>query len=385
MPALDGLIAGLDALAPEIAARAAEIEAGRRIPEDLVRRLRAMGVFRLVVSAEHGGLGLDQREVCEALAALARLEGAIGWVSLIATAGAMALGQLPRSTFERVYAEGPDVASAGASAASGEAEIVNGGYRVTGRWALASGCDHADWMFGSCVIKDSGATVMREGGVEPLVRMVFVRAERWRIEDTWRAHGLKGTGSHHVALEDVFVPVDQAVDLATAEPQTAAPLYRRLALRLLPTHHAAFAVGMAEGGLRELASLAVTAPRRALNDSVLGQYAVGRAEASVRAARAALLDQAEADTADSAQERLGDLAGLVRRAQASAWATEVSLEAIETCYRLAGSAAAYEACPLQRRLRDMRTAAQHLWAQQRHYAPAGALRLGHPAANPALA
>jgi len=385
MPGQDALIAEVDALAPQIAARTTEIEAGRRIPADLVRTLKAIGVFRMVVPVERGGLGFDQRQVCDALAALARLEGAVGWVSLIATAGAMAMGQLPRAAFDRIYADGPDVASAGASAPTGEADIVDGGCRVTGRWALASGCDHADWMFGSCLIRQAGATVMREGGAEPLVRMVFLPAPRWRIEDTWRAHGLKGSGSHHVALEDALVPLEQTVDFATAKPEVAGSLYRRFALRLLPTHHAAFAVGMAEGALDDLANLAKTLGRRALNDSVLAHYALGRAEAGVRAARAALQSQAEADATDAADDRLAELAGLVRRAQTAAWATEVGLEAIETCYRLAGSAAVLDSCPLQRRLRDMRAAGQHLWAQLRHYAPAGALRLGHPAVNPATA
>jgi alkylation response protein AidB-like acyl-CoA dehydrogenase len=385
MPGVEALIEGVEALAAEVAARAGEIEAARRMPADLVRRLKAIGVFRMIVPCERGGLGFDQQEVCTALTALARLEGAVGWVSLIATAGAIAMGQLPRAAYERVYAGGPDVASAGASAPSGEAKIEDGGYRVSGRWALASGCDNADWMFGSCFIKDGDARVLRDGGRDPLVRMVFLPARHWRIEDTWQAHGLKGTGSHHVRLEDAFAPLDQAVDFATDGPQVEAPTYRRFALRLLPTHHAAFAVGMAQGALTDLANLARSAPRPALNDSVLAHHALGRVEAGVRAAQAALAAQAAADAADAAADRLDELAGLVRRAQTAAWATEVGLESIEACYRLAGSDAVYEASPLQRRVRDMRTAAQHLWAQLRHYAPAGAMRLGHPATNPALA
>ncbi len=39
---------------------------------------------------------------------------------------------------------------AGAINPSGSIEAVDGGYRVSGRWAFASGCQHASWIFGDC-------------------------------------------------------------------------------------------------------------------------------------------------------------------------------------------------------------------------------------------
>jgi len=42
-----------------------------------------------------------------------------------------------------------------------------------------------------------------------------------------------------------------------------------------------------------------------------------------------------------------------------------------TCFALAGGSAVYDSSPLQRRLRDLHTAAQHAAVQQRHYAAAG--------------
>ena len=40
----------------------------------------------------------------------------------------------------------------------------------------------------------------------PMIRTCLMPAEHWEIRDTWHTFGLKGTGSHHVALTDVFVP-----------------------------------------------------------------------------------------------------------------------------------------------------------------------------------
>jgi alkylation response protein AidB-like acyl-CoA dehydrogenase len=53
------LLADIGELAPDITTRAAEIEAGRRIPLDLVEALRSIGVFRIYVPRSHGRLELD--------------------------------------------------------------------------------------------------------------------------------------------------------------------------------------------------------------------------------------------------------------------------------------------------------------------------------------
>ena len=40
---------------------------------------------------------------------------------------------------------------AGAFNPTGSIAAVDDGYRVPGRWSFASGCEHADWLFGNCV------------------------------------------------------------------------------------------------------------------------------------------------------------------------------------------------------------------------------------------
>ena len=66
--------------------------------------------------------------------------------------------------------------------------------------------------------------------------------------------------------------------------------------------------------------------------------------------------------------------------EASAWIHATCTEFVDRCYKLAGSAVL--ASPLERRLRDIHLAGQHVFASERFYATAGAQYLGFPPVNP---
>jgi alkylation response protein AidB-like acyl-CoA dehydrogenase len=147
------------ALHATIEERALEIEATRQLPMDLVEALRSCGVFRMYVPKSHGGLGLDFLDSLEVIIELAAADGSVGWTAMIGCATPWMLVGLQRKTFDSIYASTPDVIHAGSTVPAGTAERAPGGYRVTGRWPFASGCRHADWMLGVCVITrkwDSG-------------------------------------------------------------------------------------------------------------------------------------------------------------------------------------------------------------------------------------
>lgn len=209
------MLAGIRELAPEIKARAAEIEAARRVPPDLVERLRSIGLFRMFVARSHGGLELDFPARLEVIKALARLDGSIGWIATVAGASSLFVAASPPELYQRIYQDGPDTAICGSSQPGGTAERVADGYRVKGRWPFASGCTHADWIGGFCIVTENGKPVPGPQG-KPLLRVVVLPARDWEIEDTWHAAGLKGTGSHHVTLRETLVPEANFFDLDAA-------------------------------------------------------------------------------------------------------------------------------------------------------------------------
>jgi indole-3-acetate monooxygenase len=372
------ILAGIRELSPEITARSAEIEAARRIPPDLVDRLKSLGLFRMFVPRSHGGLELALPAGLAVISALARIDGSVGWTAIVASGAAIFSALAQRETYDRIYRNGPDVPICGSSQPVGTAEPVAEGWRINGRWPLASGCMHAEWIAGFCIVTANGNPVIDAQG-RPRVRGVVLPAQDWEIEDSWHAAGLKGTGSHHIGLKDALVPEVSLFDLEGGAPCVPGQLYP-VVRHLLPLLHAAFSVGMAEGTLDELVALARTGRQQyqaatPMQKSEVFQFELGRIYADVRAAQAFLQAQVASHWNHALRGTLNDEALLIEGTQAAVWIASTCIRVADACFALAGSSAVYETSPLQRRLRDLHVAGQHAVAQQRHYVGAGKLPL----------
>ena len=372
------LLADILDVAPDMSARAAEIEKGRQLPLDILETLRSIGAFRLFVPKSHNGLELDFPDALEIIAALARIDGSLGWAAGIGNGNDLFAPMLPPETYEQIYRDGPDVIIAGSVTPAGTADVEDAGWRVNGRWPFASGCQHADWMFGFCIITEHGEPITGEEGM-PLVQGVFLPARAWQIEDTWYAAGLRGSGSHHITLKDTVVPAASIFDLAGGVPCQSGPLYQAVR-QLLPLVHGAISVGIAEGALDELVALANTGRQqlravKPMRESELFQGELGRIATDLRAARAFLLVQAISHWRHARAGTLKDEALLIQSTQAAIWLATTCVRIADAAFALAGAGALYDTSPLQRRLRDLHAAAQHAIAQQRNYVGAGKLLL----------
>lgn len=370
------LLEGVWRLAADITPRAAEIEAGRRIPPDLVEALRSIGVFRMFVPRSHGGLELDVPQAIDIIRALARIDGSVGWNAFIGASGAFILATLPRATYDQLYRDSPDVILSGSVQPLGTAAAAGDGWRVSGRWPFASGCQHADWIGAACVMTQDGKPLPGPTEGAPLVRFFILPARHWQILDTWHAAGLKGTGSHHIAITDMPVPADQLMNFPMGTACVPGPLYAAGA-QFPPLLLAAVNIGIAEGALDDLVKVAATRrwkPGAApMKDSDMYRGELGRIEADIRAARAYLEVQAASHWDHALHGTLANSALTIQCLQTATWIAATCVGAVNACFALGGASALYEDAPLQRRLRDSHAAAQHFALQKRIYVDAGAL------------
>jgi 3-hydroxy-9,10-secoandrosta-1,3,5(10)-triene-9,17-dione monooxygenase len=130
---------------------------------------------------------------------------------------------------------------------SATAEAVDGGDRVSGWWALASGCAHAQWSL-------VGVPLAQPDG-QPEDALVLIPADELTIQDTWFAAGMRATASNTVVGEDVFVPTHRCLSLAEAiegdypTPLRDEPLYRGACVPTLALFLAGPQLGLAQAAL----------------------------------------------------------------------------------------------------------------------------------------
>lgn len=369
-------------LVPTVAARAAEIEAGRQVPEDIVDAMRASRMFKMLVPVSHGGLGLSVPDILPVLQAVSAGDGSVGWVMMVATVGQLFASRMPRALYDQIFSEDPDPMMMGVGTPVGRAEKTADGYRASGRWPFASGCKNAQWICGHCVIWAEGKPVMDNGA--PVTRFVVLPADRWRIEDTWHASGLAGSGSHHVRLDDIDVPESQTCDVF--RNPTCIPGHLESAiLPFIPMIHSAVAVGIASAAFADIVAIASNGRRQLfgtsdVRDSAIFQHEVGRLGAELRAVRSLLETQSAALQRRALEGVLDNKADFTESLQSSGWIHAVCKRVVDLCFELAGSAVLTS--PLERRLSDMHMVGQHVFSGERFYANAGAQHLGFPPVDP---
>lgn len=350
------------ALAETLPGRGAEIEALRRLPNDIVGAIVEAGLFRLLVPKAYGGAEAHPLELFESVETVARADASVAWCLMIAATTGVTAAYLPPEQARIVFGD-PVAVTGGVFAPLGRAVVDGDHATVTGRWSWASGSAHCGWLMGGCVVSDAGGPCKRpDGGVE--TRMFIVPRAEVTLIDTWFATGLKGTGSGDMAMEDVLVPLARSVSLTHDQPLERGALYAFPVFGLLALGVAGVACGNALGALDDFEGLAGAkmpqGSRRSLaqRGAAQGEYAAART--ALLAARALVCRSVEDAFADADR---GEGLSLVRRANLRLACTHLARTSAEVCrrlYDLGGGSSVYEGCPLQRRFRDGHVVTQHI-------------------------
>jgi indole-3-acetate monooxygenase len=375
---LSELLFTVEQLAPIIEAHSDESEHSRRLAMPVVEAMSLAGLFRLWMPRSLGGAEADVVTVVSVVEAVSRIDGAAGWCMTIAGNTCLPFGYLPSQAARGMIGQNPQGITAGAWPPLGQAVAVPGGYRATGRWPFASGCQHSDWIQGGCRVIDGEKPLMEPNGT-PSERVLFFPAAACEILDTWDTAGMRGTGSHDFTVQDIFVPTEHTVSFHAAPVETG-PLYALPIFAVAAASIAAVALGVARRAidiLTELAKVKVALrSQQALSQSAMVQADLGKAEGILRSGRALLLQ-----TIDETWKVVtsGELLGVGDRAMlslAATHATDSAIQAVDLVFRAAGSASIYTHNRLERCLRDVRTVGHYITVARPNYELVGQALLG---------
>jgi alkylation response protein AidB-like acyl-CoA dehydrogenase len=367
-------------LAPHAAAAAEQIERDRALPGDLRAELIDAGLFAMLLPRALGGREAQPAQMVRALEELARADGATAWCAMVASTSSLLGAYIPEPEARLIYADGRGV-TGGVFAPRGRAERGERGYLVSGRWSFVSGVQHCDWVMGGCVVYAGERPDLLATG-SPDVRLMLMPIDSVEVIDTWSVSGLRGTGSHDMAVSDVTVPDARAVSLFSDRPRHDGALYSFPLFGLLAVGVAAVALGIARGAIEDMVALAASktpaASIKPLAQRTGIQAEVARAEARMRSARALVLEEADsAWTAAQAGEPMSAEHRLGLRLAAT-HATQAAAESVTAMYHAGGGTSIYDSSPLQRRFRDVHVATQHMMVAAPSWELAGRLLLGLP-------
>lgn len=359
-------------------ARSVEIESARRLPPDIARAFATGGLFHALVPQSYGGSEVHPSTLVEIIKQIAIGDGSAGWNLMIGATTGLLAASLPDGFAREIYGDRPGILSVGVTAPMGKAEVVEGGYRVNGRWPFGSGCENADWICGGSFIVDQDIQRTGKSGQPELHLMMFER-DQVNIEDTWNVSGLCGTGSHHFHVVDQFVPEGRSVVLG-GRSRTERPLYQFPMLGLLALGVSSVSLGIGYKALHSFKELAVakipTGAVRGLSMRSQVQGLVAESVADLESAESYIhrvIDMAY-EVAARGEKIPTELKAKLRLAAVNA--THRSVAAVDRLYKAGGGSAIYDDSVLQRCFRDVHVTTQHIMVAQPVYEVTGRVELG---------
>ena len=361
------------ALGPMLRERSNQIEAAGSLPDDIVAAMQAHDLLRMWVPEAYVWPEVPAAEALDTMVELGRHDGAAAWSTMIANTTSLLATRLP-ADWARTLFEHPASIGAGFAQPRGEARVVDGGLRVSGRWQWGSFTRHATIVAGGCRVIDGGDD-------DPRVPFVFFDPADVTWIDNWDVIGLRGTGSSDYTVTDAFVPDGRWVDFGR-RPNLVVdrPLYQFSFYGLLAVGVAATVIGMADRTVEEFA-VSVTdripqGSKRPLGDKPAVQTEAARAEATVRSSLAFVHDVVGAtwERAEAGLDMTDEHRRLLRLAAADA--VQRCGDAVSRLYRAAGGEAVYRRTPIEKLFRDVNVATQHAMVSERFYETVGRIRLG---------
>lgn len=246
----DELIQRARALIPALAERAAAAEAARKVPAESVAEMEQAGLFRVLQPKRYGGYELPPRVFYEIQMALAQGCMSTAWIYGVIAVHNWQLALFDPQAQEDVWGADTNVRIASSYMPVGKVTPVEGGFRFSGRWGFSSGCEHCDWVFLGGLVPPAAP------GEAPEYRTFLLPKSDYRIVHNWEVMGLKGTGSHDILVEDVFVPehrTHKSSDGFTGQSPglavNSAPLYRLPFGQIFTRAVSTACIGALEGAL----------------------------------------------------------------------------------------------------------------------------------------
>ena len=270
-PRAKQLLASARAMGPALRARIAQGNADARVPDETVAEFAEAGFFKILQPEQWGGYAMDPQVFYAVGLEVARYCPSSAWILGVIAVHNWQLALFEDQAAQDVWADDPSTLISSSYAPVGKVNVVDGGFRLSGRWSFSSGSEHCKWAFLGAVVPTPEAPFNMAN-----YRTFLVPIEDYDIVHNWDVVGLKGTGSHDIVVDDVFVPehrthksMDGFLCDNPGNVVNTAPLYRMPFMQVFVRAVCTATLGACEGALDAFIDVAKTrqvGPNKMSND-----------------------------------------------------------------------------------------------------------------------
>jgi 3-hydroxy-9,10-secoandrosta-1,3,5(10)-triene-9,17-dione monooxygenase len=259
-PRAQEMLQAARAMGPVLRERAAGCKAGGRVPDETITDFHSAGFFKALQPEQWGGYAMDPQVFYAVGLEVARHCMSSAWVLGVVAVHNWQLAVFDDQAAQDVWAEDPSTLISSSYAPVGKVKVVDGGFKLSGRWSFSSGSAHCKWAFLGAVVPTPEAPFDMSN-----YRTFLVPISDYQIVDNWDVVGLQGTGSNDIVVEDAFVPehrTHKSMDgFLCDNPGNAvntAPLYRMPFMQVFVRAVCTASLGAIQGALDDFVEVAKT-------------------------------------------------------------------------------------------------------------------------------
>ncbi|WP_223521650.1 acyl-CoA dehydrogenase family protein [Pseudomonas sp. GL-B-19] len=373
-------------LVPALKARTAQADKDLKVPQESVAELQSAGLLRALQPRAFGGYEVDPRTFFEIQTILAEGCMSTAWIYGVMGVHPWQLARYPIEAQREVWADDHDSLICSTYMPAAKVTVVEGGYRISGRWGFSSGSEHCQWVFLGGILPADGELATEHG--------TFLLPRRdYQIERNWDVMGLRGTGSHDIVVEDVFVPAHRVqrtnnwtLEATPGRLVNTNPIYAIPFAQVFSRAVSTSAIGALQGAINEFrdnAAKHIGKHGARTADDPVAQTAIAEAMITVDSLRLVLERNYEHLMSLARAGEYPDTETRLLYRYQSAYVTNICAERANDLLRSMAASGLYNTNPVARLFRDLHQARGHIANNYMAYGRSyGAVMLGLPNPDP---
>ena len=373
-------------MVPALKSRTAQADREFKVPNETIAELQEAGLLRALQPRAFGGYEVDPRTFFEIQMIIAEGCMSTAWIFGVMGVHPWQLARYPIEAQRDVWGQDQSTLISSTYMPVAKVTPVEGGYRISGRWGFSSGSEHCQWCLLGGIIPVEGEQPAEHG-------TFLVPRSDYRIEQNWDVLGLRGTGSHDILVDDMFVPAHRvqrtnntSLEATPGREVNSNPIYAIPFAQVFTRAVSTSAIGALQGAINEFRTNAaehIGKHGAKTAEDPVAQSTVAEATILVDSLKlvlernyAHLMALAEAGEFPDVETRL------MYRYQSS-YVTNVCAEKASELLRCMAASGLYSTNPVARLFRDLHQARGHIANNFMAYGRSlGAVQLGLPNPDP---